>query len=177
MDIETRRAADAPVHRTTIWVVVADGEAYVRSEYGKKGRWYREPMANPDAVLHAAGEAIPVRAVRADDPESVARASAGYRAKYGDSSALALMVRDEIAPTTWSSPLSPARTHEPAAPPHATRSIPGWESRPRSKRRRMCLGDEVHRDVRVEQDHSGVFARYPRSISPSISSMSGVGKL
>lgn len=100
VDIETRRAADAPVHRTTIWVVVAGGEAYVRSEYGEKGRWFRELMASPDAVLHVGDEAIPVRAVRADDPESVERASAGYRAKYGDSSALDLMVRDEIAPTT-----------------------------------------------------------------------------
>jgi hypothetical protein len=100
VDIETRGAAGAPVHRTTIWIVVADGEAYVRSEYGEKGRWFRELMANPDTVLHVEGEAIPVHAVRADDPESVERASAGYRAKYGDSSALDLMVRDEIAPTT-----------------------------------------------------------------------------
>jgi hypothetical protein len=98
--IETRRAADAPVHRTTIWVVVADGEAYVRSEYGENGRWWRELMANPDTVLHVEGEAIRVHAVRADDPESVERASAGYREKYGDSSAMELMVRDEIAPTT-----------------------------------------------------------------------------
>jgi aryl-alcohol dehydrogenase-like predicted oxidoreductase len=37
VDIETRRAAEAPVHRTTIWVVVADGDVYVRSEYGWLG--------------------------------------------------------------------------------------------------------------------------------------------
>jgi hypothetical protein len=100
VDIETRRADDAPVHRTTIWVVVADGEVYVRSEYGEKGRWFRELMANPDAALHVGGEAILVHAVRADDPQSVERASAGYRAKYADSSALELMVRDEILSTT-----------------------------------------------------------------------------
>jgi hypothetical protein len=100
VDIETRRADDAPVHRTTIWVVVADGEVYVRSEYGEKGRWWRELMANPDTVVHVGGEAIPVHAVRADDPESVERASAGYRAKYGDSSVVEYMIRDEIAPTT-----------------------------------------------------------------------------
>jgi hypothetical protein len=100
VDIETRRAADAPVHRTTIWVVVGDGEVYVRSEYGEKGRWFRELMASPDAVLHIGGEAIPVHATRTDDPESVERASAGYRAKYGDSSALGVMLRDEILSTT-----------------------------------------------------------------------------
>jgi hypothetical protein len=100
VDLETRRAADAQVHRTTIWVVVADGNVYVRSEYGEKARWFRELMANPDTVLHVGAEAIPVHAVRADDPESVERASVGYRAKYGDSSAMELMIRDEIAPTT-----------------------------------------------------------------------------
>jgi hypothetical protein len=100
VDIETRAAADAPVHRTTIWVVVSDGEVYVRSEYGQKGRWFRELMANPDSVLHVGDEAIPVHAVRADDPESVGRASAAYRAKYGDSSVVEFMTRDEIAPTT-----------------------------------------------------------------------------
>jgi hypothetical protein len=100
VDIETSRGTDAPVHRTTIWAVVADNEVYVRSEYGEEGRWFRELMANPDAILHVEGEAIPVHAVRAADPDSVERASAGYRAKYGDSSALRVMVRDEIAPTT-----------------------------------------------------------------------------
>jgi hypothetical protein len=100
VEIETRRTGHAPVHRTIIWVVVADGEVYVRSEYGEKGRWFRELMANPDAVLHVEGEAVPVHAERAGDAESVERVSAGYRAKYGDSSALPLMVRDEIASTT-----------------------------------------------------------------------------
>lgn len=98
--IETRRGAEAPVHRTTIWVVVADGDVYVRSEYGEKARWFRELMATPDTVLHVEGEAIPVHAERADDPESVERASAAYRAKYGDSSIVQFMTRDEIAPTT-----------------------------------------------------------------------------
>jgi hypothetical protein len=100
VDIETRRGDDAPVHRTTIWAVVAAGEVYVRSLRGADGRWYRELVANPDAVLHVDGDAIPVRAVKADDPESVERVSAGFRSKYGDSSALESMIRDEIAPTT-----------------------------------------------------------------------------
>jgi hypothetical protein len=42
----------------------------------------------------------------------------------------------------------------------------------------FCAGpDEVHRDVGVEHDHSGVLAGLPGSISPSISSMSAVGNL
>jgi hypothetical protein len=100
VDIETTKGGDAPVHRTIIWIVVEDGEVYVRSLRGEDGRWYRELMANPDSALHVEGEAVPVHAVRADDPESVARASAGFRRKYAGSPYLDSMIRDEIAPTT-----------------------------------------------------------------------------
>jgi hypothetical protein len=100
VDIETRRGDDAPVHRTTIWAVVAAGEVYVRSLRGADGRWFRELMANPEAVLHVDGDSIPVRAVKADDSDSVERATEGFRRKYADSSALQSMIRDEIAPTT-----------------------------------------------------------------------------
>jgi hypothetical protein len=100
VDIETTRGPGAPVHRTIIWAVIGDGEVYVRSLRGEGGRWYRELMANPDAVLHVHGEAVPVRAVRAADHESVARATRGFREKYTDSPSLDSMIRDEIASTT-----------------------------------------------------------------------------
>jgi hypothetical protein len=100
VEIETSRGADAPVHRTIIWIVTHDGEVYVRSLRGEDGRWFRELMANPDVALHFDGETIPVRAARADDPESVERATAGFRSKYADSPYLDTMIRDEIAPTT-----------------------------------------------------------------------------
>jgi hypothetical protein len=100
VDIETTRGAGAPVHRTTIWVVTGDGDAYVRSLKGERGRWYRELMANPDAFLHVEGDAVPVRAVSAADPESVARTTRGFHEKYGDSPYLHTMIRREIEPTT-----------------------------------------------------------------------------
>jgi hypothetical protein len=100
VDIETRRANDAPSHRTTIWAVVEDGDVYIRSWRGGGSRWYREITANPVAVLHVEGEAVPVRAVAAADPESVERASAGYLRKYAASSVVDSMVRDEILDTT-----------------------------------------------------------------------------
>jgi hypothetical protein len=52
------------------------------------------------AVLHLEGEAIPVRAIRSADPESVARATRGFNEKYADSRYLHTMVRPEIEPTT-----------------------------------------------------------------------------
>ena len=100
IEIETRAAEAGPAHRTTIWVVVENGEAYVRSYRGAAGRWYRELTANPAAVLNADGESIPVRALPAADAESVDRASAGYRRKYARDPDLASMLRDEILPTT-----------------------------------------------------------------------------
>jgi hypothetical protein len=100
VDIETRRSHDAPVHRTTIWAVVEDGDVYVRSYRGGAGRWYREITANPAALLHVGDDAIPVRGIAAADPDSVERASAGYRRKYAGSSSMPSMLRDEILDTT-----------------------------------------------------------------------------
>jgi hypothetical protein len=100
VDIETRRGPDAPVHRTTIWPVVEEGEVYIRSLRGDAGRWYREALANPDVVIHVDGESYPARAVHAPDEQSIARASAGLQRKYADSPYLETMIRDEILATT-----------------------------------------------------------------------------
>jgi hypothetical protein len=100
VDIETRRTPDAPAHRTTIWPAPYDGELYVRSLRGRQGRWFRELEENPEAVVHAGGEAVPVRAVTANDPKSVEKASEGLRRKYADSPYLESMVREEILDTT-----------------------------------------------------------------------------
>src|SRR3712207_3827411 len=53
--VETSRDASSPRHETVIWVVVVDGDAFVRSVRGGKGRWYREASDRkvqlPAAVL------------------------------------------------------------------------------------------------------------------------------
>jgi hypothetical protein len=101
VEIETRQGDDAPVHRTIIWAVVDDGEVFVRSLRGTRGRWYRELIAQPDAVVvHVSGESFPVQAVEATDPESVERTSEALRRKYGDSRSLESMIADDILETT-----------------------------------------------------------------------------
>jgi hypothetical protein len=100
VEIETRRGEGAPVHRTIIWAVVDGDDVYVRSLRGASGRWYRELMSDPAAVLHARDEEFPVRAVPAGDPESVERASEALRRKYSDSRSLASMLEDDILETT-----------------------------------------------------------------------------
>jgi len=100
VEIETRRGKGAPVHRTIIWAVVDDGDVFVRSLRGPSGRWYRELMSDPAAVLHTQHEEFPVQAVQANDPESVERTSEALRRKYSDSRSLVSMLADDILDTT-----------------------------------------------------------------------------
>jgi len=106
--IETRRDADSPEHRTIIWVVVVEGEVFVRSVRGSKGRWYREISSNPKGALHVEDARIPVRATPAAEGATVDAVSAAFRSKYQKSSPASTeaMVRPETLATTLK--LSPA---------------------------------------------------------------------
>ena len=84
--IETRREENAPAHRTIIWVVTVDGDVFVRSVRGEKGRWYREVSTNPSAALRVGDRRIPVRAVPVTDNPTVGAVSEAYRSKYGRTS-------------------------------------------------------------------------------------------
>jgi hypothetical protein len=99
VDIETVSAGQEP-HRTTIWVVVEDGVVYVRSWRGAGARWYREIIDEPRGALHVAGARLPVVALPASDPSSVAACSAGLRRKYTGDPSTPAMVRAEILDTT-----------------------------------------------------------------------------
>jgi hypothetical protein len=106
--IETRRAADSPEHRTIIWIVVVEGEVFVRSVRGRKGRWYRRISSNPEGALHVRGNRIPVRATLATDDTTVDAVSDALKSKYEEAwpGPTAAMVRPEVLPTTLK--LSPA---------------------------------------------------------------------
>jgi hypothetical protein len=100
--VETRRDEDAPAHRTTIWVVTVDGDVFVRSVRGERGRWYREVSANPSAALHVGDRRIPVRASPVTDEPTVGAVSEAYQSKYGRTSpgSTRAMVQPETLPTT-----------------------------------------------------------------------------
>ncbi len=100
VELETWAAPGAPSHRVIIWIVRADGEVYLRSVNGSRSRWYRELTATNQAVLHVAGEPIPVRAESAVDASSIDRCSRGLRRKYASDPALGTMLRPETLPTT-----------------------------------------------------------------------------
>jgi len=89
-----------PKSTVIIWVVVENGEVFVRSWRGARGRWYRDVAAGGHATLEFAGRRLPVQVVPARDDASIERASREILRKYRHSSHAQEMVRAEIAPTT-----------------------------------------------------------------------------
>jgi hypothetical protein len=102
IEIETSRGDGAPIHRTTIWIVVEDGTAYVRSVRGPAGRWYRELVANPRGAVHAAQDSVAVVASPDTDSATVARVSDAIDRKYRQRwpGPTAAMLREDTLPTT-----------------------------------------------------------------------------
>ncbi|MGH2462108.1 MAG: DUF2255 family protein [Candidatus Limnocylindria bacterium] len=99
--IETRASSSAPVHRTTIWVVVDDQDrVLIRTYLGPRSRWYREARANPECVLWLGRDSVPVRADAAVDPDRIAAASRGYEVKYVGDPSVRGMVAEAQLPTT-----------------------------------------------------------------------------
>lgn len=98
--IETRAAADAPAHRTIIWVVVDAGRVLVRSYRGAGARWYREALAGTEVALIVNGDRLPVSVERATDEERVAACSAELERKYAGDPATPAMLRDDVLDTT-----------------------------------------------------------------------------
>jgi hypothetical protein len=99
VDIETQ-PPDGPAHRATIWIVVDNDSAYVRSVNGASGRWYRELQANPAGAIHVDGRRLPVTAIPAADSDSIDRVSAALRKKYGQGPSVDSMLKPQTFETT-----------------------------------------------------------------------------
>ena len=99
--IETRATAEAPPHRTIIWVVVdAEDRVLVRSSRGATARWYREATAVTPVALVIGDEVVPVTVAHARDAERIAACSAELERKYAGDPATPAMVRDDVLDTT-----------------------------------------------------------------------------
>jgi hypothetical protein len=96
--IETR--SDSATYETTIWIVVADDEVYVRSLNGEKGRWYQRTLSNPFVTIHVDGEGLEFRAVHVRDPDTIKAVSDALRGKYPPGGSLDRMTREEVLDTT-----------------------------------------------------------------------------
>jgi hypothetical protein len=84
VEIETRRDAKSPLHRTTIWIVPTEYGVYVRSYKGRKGRWYQEALANPLVAIRLGQRKVAARAEPERNPVIIRAVNAGYRKKYGE---------------------------------------------------------------------------------------------
>ena len=98
VEIETR--AGGRRYRTIIWIMVDDGEVFVRSVRGERGKWYQRALQNPEVAVRVAGETIDARAVPASDPTSIERTSKALRRKYPKGRSLDSMLQAEVLETT-----------------------------------------------------------------------------
>jgi hypothetical protein len=100
VELETSAAADAPLHRAVIWVVVDDLERMlIRSYRGPGARWFREITAHPDARVHVQGPVVEVHAVHATDPDRVASCSKGFLGKYAGQHSARSMASNHLETT------------------------------------------------------------------------------
>jgi hypothetical protein len=102
VDIRTPRR-DGSVSSRPIWVVVVDGEAYIRSYKGESGAWFRRARADGAASISAAGRTFDVGTKLIGDDEALdERISEAFRAKYGERSPgpTEAMVSPEVVRTT-----------------------------------------------------------------------------
>jgi hypothetical protein len=71
---------DGSQRETTIWLVVLDGEGYIRTS---RTRWGRNMERDPNLVLRIAGTEHPLRAERVLDEGLHERVKSRFREKYG----------------------------------------------------------------------------------------------
>lgn len=97
--IETR-AGDGRTYRTVIWIIVDEGDVFVRSVRGEAGRWYQRALANPSVRIIAGAMMLDATATPATDPQSIERTSAGLRRKYRPGASLDSMLVPKVRRTT-----------------------------------------------------------------------------
>jgi hypothetical protein len=100
VDLETSAAADAPLHRAIIWVIVDDQDrVLIRSYRGAGARWFREITAHSDARVHVQGRAVEVQAVAATDADRVLSCSEGFLRKYAGQRSVQSMASKHLETT------------------------------------------------------------------------------
>ena len=101
VDMVTPRR-DGSLSSRPIWVVVVDGDAYVRSYRGESGAWYRQARSDGQATIGVDRRAIKVGVEPVSDDETNRQVSDAFRAKYSARSPgpTETMVNDEVSRTT-----------------------------------------------------------------------------
>lgn len=102
VQIETRRDAKSPLHRTTVWIVPTENGVYIRSYKGRKGRWYQEALANTLVTIRVGRRKAAARVEPEHNPRVSRAVNAAYRKKYGERwpEETKDMLKPSILPTT-----------------------------------------------------------------------------
>ena len=95
-EVHIHTSADGKTIATIIWVVVADGDVYVRSVQAEDGLWYQRARGNPSVALDVGGDVMDFEAVHIEDDETIETVSTALRAKYRPGGSLDRMTRDDV---------------------------------------------------------------------------------
>jgi deazaflavin-dependent oxidoreductase (nitroreductase family) len=68
--------------RRIIWITTLDGKLYIRSGLGVTRDWPKNLLANGRAILHIAGQDVPLRARHVTDPQEARAMHAPVKQKY-----------------------------------------------------------------------------------------------
>lgn len=82
---------DGSVRETTIWLVVVEGQPYIRA--GGSSTWGDNALRDPEIELVIEGDVRPVRADHVTGDAEQERVNAAYREKYGWSDRIIGLVR------------------------------------------------------------------------------------
>lgn len=84
------------VRETTIWLVMVDGQAYIRTS--NRSGWGKDVARNPAIALRVEGVDYPVTATFVGDPDERERVAARFREKYGFEDAFIGILRGSNPP-------------------------------------------------------------------------------
>jgi len=76
----TTKNVDGTLKDTTVWLVVVDGQGYIRTG---NTRWWSNIERDHDVALRIEGKEYPLRVELVEDPELRQRVVDAFRAKYG----------------------------------------------------------------------------------------------
>jgi hypothetical protein len=91
--VVTTHDEDGSVRARTIWLLVLDGQPYIRT--GSATSWGENVLRDPDLTLTVGDEVVALRAERVSDPALLERITAAFREKYGFGDRLAALVRGD----------------------------------------------------------------------------------
>jgi deazaflavin-dependent oxidoreductase (nitroreductase family) len=82
IELTTFGRTSGKASRRIIWITALDGRLYIRSGLGLTRDWPKNLLTNGRAVVHIAGQDVPVRARHVTDPEEARAMHAPVKRKY-----------------------------------------------------------------------------------------------